>query len=82
MHYMFSLQACSCYKILSLQQHVCSWFPYHLVMKEFVHVINVVSQHNIEWLEGDDSVKVMDGFKTFFGIPFIHGTIDVIQIHL
>jgi hypothetical protein len=51
-------------------------------MKEFVHVINVVSQHNIEWLEGDDLVKVMDGFKTFFGIPFIHGTIDVIQIHL
>jgi len=83
MHYMFSLQACSWCIILSLQQHVCSWgINYHLVMKEFVHVVNVVFQHNIEWPKGDNLVKVMDGFKTFFGLPFIHGTIDVTQIHL
>jgi hypothetical protein len=42
MHYMFFLQACSWCKILSLQQHVCSWgINYHLVMKKFIHV-NVV----------------------------------------
>jgi hypothetical protein len=51
-------------------------------MKKFTHVVYVVFQHNIEWSKGDDLVKVMDGFKTFFGLPFIHGTIDVIQIHL
>jgi hypothetical protein len=80
---MFSLQTWSWCGILSLQQHVCSWgINYHLVMKEFVHAINVVFRHNIEWLEGDDLVKVMDGFKTFFGLPFIHDTIDVTQIHL
>ncbi len=83
MHYMFSVHACSWCRILSLQQHVCSLeINYHLVMKESIHAINVVFQYNIEWPEGDDLVKVMDGFKTFFGLPFIHGTIDVTQIHL
>jgi hypothetical protein len=78
---MFSLQACSWCIIPSLQ-HVCSWgINYHLVMKEFIHV-NVVFQHNIEWPKGYDLVKVMDGFKTFFGLPFIYGFIDVTQIHL
>jgi hypothetical protein len=51
-------------------------------MKEFVRVVYVIFQHKIEWPPGVDSVKVMDGFKTFFGLPFIHGTIDVTQIHL
>ncbi len=48
-------------------------------MKKFAHVVYVVFQHNIEWSKGDDLVKVMDDILQF---TFIHGTIDVIQIHL
>jgi hypothetical protein len=51
-----------------------------LVLQEFINVVNVDFRHHIKWPKGDYLVEVM-GFKAFFGLPSIHGMIDVIQIH-
>jgi hypothetical protein len=30
----------------------------------------------MKWLEGNGLIEVMDGFKDFYSMPPIHGTID------
>jgi len=32
----------------------------------------------MKWQEGNDLIEVMDGFKDFYGMSLIHGTIDAI----
>ncbi len=44
--------------------------------------MNIVFKNKIMWLEGEHLVKVMVKFKSFCGLPSIHGTIDVTEIHL
>jgi hypothetical protein len=31
---------------------------------------------------GGDLLEIMIGFKDFFCLPFVHGTIDVMQVHV
>jgi hypothetical protein len=31
---------------------------------------------------GGDLLEVMIGFKNFSGLPFVHGAIDVVQVHV
>jgi hypothetical protein len=44
--------------------------------------MNIVFKNKIMWLEGEHLVKVMVKFRSFCGLPSIHGTIDVTQIHV
>jgi hypothetical protein len=53
----------------------------HLVLQEFVCAINMIFKNQMSWLEIEELVEVMVGFKTFGGLPSIHGAIDVICIH-
>ncbi len=53
----------------------------HLVLQEFVCAINMIFKNQMRWPKIEELVKVMVGFKTFCGLPFIHGAIDVIHIH-
>jgi hypothetical protein len=47
-----------------------------------VFAMNIVFKNKIMWLEREHLVKVMVKFKSFCGLPSIHGTIDVTQIHV
>jgi len=33
-------------------------------------------KNQMKWLEGNGLIEVMDGFKDFYSMPPIHGTID------
>jgi hypothetical protein len=54
----------------------------YLMLREFVHVINVVFKNSIQWQEGHDFIYAMDGFKDLCGLPLVVGAIDVIQVHI
>jgi hypothetical protein len=54
----------------------------HLVLHEFLCATNVVLKIQLEWLVGDDLVKVMAAFKDLCGLPLVHGAINATQIHL
>ncbi len=55
----------------------------HLALQELtVFAMNIVFKNKIMWLEREHLVKVMVKFKSFCGLPSIHGTIDVTQIHV
>jgi hypothetical protein len=53
----------------------------HLVLQECVCAINMIFKNQMRWPKIEELVEVMVGFKTFGGLPFIHGAIDVIHIH-
>jgi hypothetical protein len=36
----------------------------------------------MRWLKRKEMIEVMVGFKWFCGLPFVHGAIDVTQIHI
>jgi len=40
----------------------------HLVLHEFIHVLNVIFKNQIKWPKGEDLLKVMIGFKNFFSL--------------
>jgi hypothetical protein len=54
----------------------------HLVLCEFVFVVNVVFQNQSWWLEQEDLVEVMRGFKKLYDMLSIHGAINVMQIYI
>jgi len=54
----------------------------HLVLHEFVCVVNVVFQSQNWWPKQEDLVEVMRGFKELYGMPSIHGAINVMHIHI
>jgi hypothetical protein len=54
----------------------------HVVLWEFVFAINVVCKNQIQWLEGEDLLEVVAGFKNFCGLPFVDGAINVIHIRI
>jgi hypothetical protein len=81
--------ACTLYKLVHAFQyfHCFEFFAIknsivHLLLHEFVCVANVVLKIQFKWFVGDDLVEVMAGFKDLCGLPLVHGTIDVTQIHL
>jgi hypothetical protein len=39
--------------------------------------INSILKNHMKWLEDDDLIYVIDGFKEFYGMSSIHGAIDV-----
>jgi hypothetical protein len=39
-------------------------------------------RNQVKWREGKEMVEVMAGFKRLCGLPFVHGVIDVTQIHI
>ncbi len=54
----------------------------HVVLQEFLFVINIACKNQIQWCEGEDWVEIVVGFEKNCGLPSIHGTIDVIHIHI
>jgi hypothetical protein len=36
----------------------------------------------MRWPKRKEMIEVMVGFKCFCGLPFVHGAIDVTQIHI
>jgi len=54
----------------------------HLVLHEFIHAINVVFKNQIKWPKGEDLLKVTIGFKNLFGLQYLYGAINVMQIHM
>jgi hypothetical protein len=54
----------------------------HLVLCEFVFVVNVVFQNQSWWLEQEDLVEVMRGFKKLYDMLSIHGATNVMQIYI
>jgi len=38
--------------------------------------MNIVLKNQMKWLEGNGLIEVMDGFKDFYSMLPIHGTID------
>jgi hypothetical protein len=48
----------------------------HLALHEFVCAMNIVLKNQMKWLEGNGLIEVMDGFKDFYNMLPIHGTID------
>jgi hypothetical protein len=49
----------------------------YLMLRKFVHVVNVVFKIFIQWLKGHDITYVIDGFNDLHGLPLIVGTIKV-----
>jgi hypothetical protein len=41
----------------------------YLMLREFVHVVNVVFKNFIQWPKGHDITYVIDGFKDLSGLP-------------
>jgi hypothetical protein len=41
----------------------------------------MIFKNQMSWPKIEELVEVMAGFKTFSGLPPIHGAIDVIHIH-
>jgi hypothetical protein len=81
--------ACDLYKLAHAFQnlHCSKLFAIgksivHLVLHEFVCVVNVVLKIQPKWHVGDDLIKVMIGFKDLCGLPSVHGTINATQIQL
>jgi hypothetical protein len=54
----------------------------HLVMYEFVSIVNVVLKLQIKWHEGSDFIEIMARFKELCGLSLIHSAIDATLIHL
>jgi hypothetical protein len=77
--------ACSFYKfVYGTKYFLCNELfainksTIHLVLQKFVCAINMIFKNQMRWPKIEELVKVMVGFKTFGGLPFIHGAIDVI----
>jgi hypothetical protein len=54
----------------------------HLVLHEFIHVLNVIFKNQIKWPKGEDLLKVMIGFKNFFSLQYVSSAIDVTPVHI
>jgi hypothetical protein len=54
----------------------------HLVLHEFIYVVNIMLMNKFKWPKKIEMVEIMIGFKDFYGLPSIHGAIDVTHIHL
>jgi hypothetical protein len=54
----------------------------HLVLHEFVCVVNVVFQSQNWWPKQEDLVEVMRGFKKLYDMLSIHGATNVMQIYI
>jgi len=81
--------ACSLYKFAHVSKYLhCSKLftikklTIHLVLHEFMCVMNFVLKNQMKWLKGNDLIEVMDGFKEFCGMLLVHGTIDATKIHV
>ncbi len=94
MHYQFIVPigihvACSLYKLAHGDVYL-HWnellaigkSTIHVVLQEFVFVMNVACKNQIQCCEGEDWVEIVAGFKKNWGLPSIHGTIDIIHIHI
>jgi hypothetical protein len=53
----------------------------HLVLHEFVCIMNLVLKNQLKWPKGTDFIEFMDEFKDMC-ISIIHGAIDILQIHV
>jgi len=81
--------ACSLYKLThSAELLQCSELfaigksIVHLVLQKFVFVVNIVFKNKIMCLKRKELVEVRTKFKSFYGLPLVHRTIDVTQIHV
>jgi len=54
----------------------------HLVLYEFIYIMNVVLKLQIKWHEGSDFIEDMAKFKELCGLPLIHNAINATLIHL
>jgi hypothetical protein len=81
--------ACSFYKLAhGLEYLQCNELfaigksTIHLMLREFVHVINDVFKAQLQWIECERLFQIMQGFKELLGLPCIQGAINAIQIHI
>jgi hypothetical protein len=79
---------CSLYKLAHVIEYLhCSKLfaigksTMYLVLREFVHAVNVVFKNSIQWQEGHDTY-VMDDFKNLCIFSSVVRAIDVIQVHI
>ncbi len=66
-----------CFKLFFTKKYIM-----HLMLHEFICVVNKVLKSKFKWLEKIEMVEIMTGFKDFYGLPSIHGAIDATHIHL
>jgi hypothetical protein len=81
--------ACSLYKFAHASQYLHYYELFvikksimHLVLYEFISIVNVVLKLQIKWHEGSDFIEVMAKFKELCGLPLIHSAINATLIHL
>jgi hypothetical protein len=54
----------------------------HLMLHEFILIVNTRMTILLKWFEGNDLVEVITTFKEPCGFLSVHGTIDATQINL
>lgn len=54
----------------------------HLVLQEFIYVVNEVFKNQAWWPQCDNMMQMMEGFKDLLGLLRIQVTIDATHIHV
>jgi hypothetical protein len=54
----------------------------HLVLQELIYAVNEIFKNQAWWLECDNLMQMMEGFKDLLGPPRIQRAIDATQIHV
>ncbi len=83
-HCIFILHVCTLSKIPLVQQIVCHWQIHYSFGALRIYLCSeyLMLRNQVKWHEGKEMVEVMVGFKHFCGLPFVHGVIDLTQIHI
>ncbi len=80
---------CSLYKLVHTSKYIhCSELftirksIVHLILWNFIHVVNHVFKNQIRWAEGYHMLHIMEASSSLSSLLRIQGAIDVAQIHI